>query len=456
MLANIKLSGGLMTERFNLVRQFAILSFVCIAAITLVSSFLLSRFLTDRILLRDATVSMEFIGSIVEAEGTWSYFENRQPNSNSPELESFFNHIAHLPDVVRANVYGADRVVLWSSDVGLIGKKFAGNEELEEALRGELDYETGIVGATDKAEHETLQQGLRFVEIYSPIWNSNQSSVVGVVEVYKLPRALNQTIVDGQRLVWASAIIGGVILFSSLFWIVRRANQTMGAQQRSLIESEALATIGETAAAVAHSMRNPLASIRASAELTLSDDLDGARESAGDIIGETDRLDQWARDLLHFSRLDAGHLELVDMNDAIRSVLNKREAGAQRKNPEIRQELMAALPPIRANIAPISQALDSIITNAVDAVDDDGVVSLKTSLDNAASNVVIAISDNGPGLSKAMTGEVFRPFFTTKGTGTGLGLPLSRRLIRRYGGTLTLESVEGRGTTVTIRLPAAG
>jgi len=443
-----------MRTNFNLVRQFAVLSFVCIALITVVSTIVVSQFLTDKVLQRDATVSKEFIQSIVDAEGTWHLFAQEPGDTPSPELVSFSNHLAKLPDVLRANLYRVDRFVLWSSDPSLIGQLYQDNNELDRALAGRISYETGIEGKTHKQEHTNLKQGLRFVEAYLPIWNSDKSAVVGAVELYKVPTALNRTIIEGEWLVWTSAILGGIVLFAGLFWIVQRASRTMEEQQRRLIESEALTMVGETASAVAHSMRNPLAAIRASAELTLSDDLEGARESARDIIHEADRLDQWARDLLHFSNLDAGHLERIDINDVITAVLDEQDANNQRKIIEIQREFARPLPRIHANAAPIEQVLTNLVTNAVEAVGDKGVVRVKTSLDTNKRKVILTIADNGPGLSTEMTEKVFRPFFTTKSTGTGLGLPLSRRLIEGYGGTLALESAAGRGTTVTVSLPA--
>jgi hypothetical protein len=137
---------GTVRTNFNLVRQFAVLSFVCIALITVASTIVISRFLTDRILQRDATVSSEFVQSIVNAEGTWHLFTQKHEDEPSPELVSFSNHLAKLPDVLRANLFRADRFVLWSSDPTLIGRRYHDNDELDRALAGQISYETGIEG----------------------------------------------------------------------------------------------------------------------------------------------------------------------------------------------------------------------------------------------------------------------------------------------------------------------
>ena len=141
---------------FNLTRQFALLSFITILLIGAVSAYLLSRLFTEKILTRDATVSQEFIDSIVAADGTWRFFADTQNPDSLTGLQEFFDHVAHMPDVVRANVYGLDQSVLWSSEFEIIGQRFPDNEELEATLLGKVIFESGIIGETEKQEHQNL------------------------------------------------------------------------------------------------------------------------------------------------------------------------------------------------------------------------------------------------------------------------------------------------------------
>ena len=449
-----------MKNRFNLTRQFALLSFTCILLISLVSGFLLSRLLTDKLLTQEAELTQDFIENFVEAEETWRHFGSASSDASRPALEYFFKHVARMPNVVRANVYGADRSMLWSSDASLIGARFNDNDELEASLRGELTFDSGILGDTDKAEHRDFdpsQIGLRFVETYVPIWNAERDAVVGAVELYKLPLALHRAIVEGQRLVWLSALGAGALLFAVLFQIVKRAGRIMNEQHQRLVESERLSMVGETASAVAHAMRNPLASIRACAELTLTDDLDGARESANDIISEADRLERWARELLEFSRADDGATVGVDINALVADVLGSHEADLRRGSVTLRFDAAPQRLTVRANPAPLSQVIGNLVMNAIEAMPDGGTLTVVTALEPGSKGpVVVRVRDSGPGLSSAMKGRLFRPFATTKPNGTGLGLALSQRLVRRYGGTLSLDSEPGQGVTATVRLPQFG
>jgi two-component system, NtrC family, sensor histidine kinase HydH len=443
--------------KFDFVRWFALLSLLCIASITAASAYIQSRSLTDQILLRDATVTKDFIDSIVAAEDTSSYFLLHDKNRPNPQLESFFNHISNMPDVIGANVYDSKGRVLWSVYTAMEGRTYGENDELREALAGRLVYETGIVGTTGKDEQAVLSgthTGERFVETYVPIWRPNQAAVVGAVEIYKVPRGLEQSLRDGLLPLWITSAAGGLLLFASLFWIVRRANRVMTGQHQRLTEMEALAMIGETAAAVTHSIRNPLASIRASAELALTDDIEGARESARDIIAEADRLNRWTRDLLVFSRADKFVQEPVDINECIGAVLAEHGQGVAGSKIDIQLRLRDGLPKVIGLKTSLKQIFASLIANAVTAMPDGGRLRIESAPGKSRGRVQVTISDSGPGLSPDLIQKALKPFYSTKPGGTGLGLPLSRQIMQRFGGELILSGGKP-GLTVTLLFVAA-
>ena len=446
-----------MKHTFRLTRQFALLSFVTILFIGLVSAYTLSRLLTNEILTRDAIVSGDFVNSIVTADRSWRYFNDVDNPAGKAVLREFYDHVTHLPDALRFNVYGKDQRVIWSSDNELIGKKFDDNDELEEALEGRLVFESGTIGERVKKEHVDLGSdlvGMHFIETYIPIWNPDHDDVVAVVELYKRPLSLHKAIVKGESIIWIGSLLGGMLLFVALYWIVRRADLVMASQQQRLIEAESLSMIGETASAVAHSMRNPLASIRACAELTLTDDLEGAKESARDIINEADRLDRWARELLQFSATHQDELETIDIDALIGKTLDAHREDLARASIELKLYLSGIHPMLRANEAPLAQVVENLVVNAIEAIGHDGTLTVASAVEHKPPFVRITITDTGPGLSDEIKDRLFRPFATTKPSGTGLGLALARRLVEHYGGTLDLHSDPGQGVTATIRLPA--
>jgi len=105
-----------MQKSFNLLRSFSLLSFIFVALIGALVALVLSRYMSTHMVWHDAKVSQEFIESIVLAEGTWSYFIDREGGEAKTILDSFFNHIVHLPNVIRGNVYAADRTLFCSSN----------------------------------------------------------------------------------------------------------------------------------------------------------------------------------------------------------------------------------------------------------------------------------------------------------------------------------------------------
>ncbi len=451
-----------MQKHFDLQKWFSFLSLFCISAIGVALATVVSNFLTKNMIQRDAIVSKEFIESIIEAENTWSYFKEPYAPEASPILESFFNHLAHLPDVVRANVYAQDRTVIWSSNKEFIGKKLGANPELEETFAGELIVEIGVVGSDEKPEHASFGpelMGKEIIEAYLPITDSRNNAIVGVVELYKSPAALFAAIEEGKHLVWIATSAGGVLLYGALFWIVRRANTVIHGQQEKLIYSETMAAIGEMASAVVHGIRNPLAAIRSSAEISLEEHSESARESLADIIVESDRMDRWLRELLLYSRASctpaALGQEVSNIGNVCKEHLEDFTNALEERGINVVDDIQEPLPRVVGSAIALGQVLSTLLSNAFDAMPDEGDLKVVVRLENSGRAVMVQISDSGPGLSETALINIFRPTFSTKQKGLGLGLALSKRIVNRYGGSLRIESSEGKGTIATMRLPTA-
>lgn len=443
---------GVLARPFNLSRWFAAVGLVSIASLSLASAVLLSRFLTEQMLRQEAVLTMEFIHSVVLAENATGFF--RDPQAGAADLESTFNHVASMPDVLRTSAHDAERRVIWSNDREIIGRRFTDNPELEEALDGRLVvHGDRLVGRGVKAEHATLDEHVGyFVEIYFPVRDTT-GEIVGAVELYKTPRALFAAIQAGERAVWLGAAAGGAFLYLALFWLIRRADRLIQAQQERLIESETLAAVGEVGSAVAHGIRNPLAAIRSSAELALETEDTAAREAAGDIIAEVDRLGSWVRDLLSYSRPVAGMDTDVDLAAIVRDSVGSFDRETARGVTTVTQ-LQPELPAVRGDPLLLGQVIGSLLANAYEALPSGGRVTVRAQ--RADANVVLEVSDDGPGMNEQQIDRVFRPFYTTKPKGLGVGLPLAKRIVERFGGAIEVRSSPGHGTTVALRLPATG
>lgn len=440
---------------FNLLRWFGLLSLLSIFLITAISAFFLSRFLTRNMLRRDAIVTMEFVQTIAQAENTRGYFETDDPGKAKAFFEAFFERIATMPEVVRANVYSSDGSVLWSDDDRFIGHRFNPNPQLETALSGELAVTSGTSGKPLKPEHVFDKPVPFFSEMYIPIWDVGERRVVGVVEVYKVPLTLFDAIQEGNRLVWTSAGLGGLFLYASLFWIVRRAARLIRHQQNQLVESETMAAVGEMASAVAHGIRNPLASIRSSAEVALEEN-PSFRATAEEVIHETERIDNWIRELLAYSKPPSGTPAPIRINDLIRSTLDSLDREMKKRNVKPKLALEPSSPSVNADDALLRHVLISLIANALDAMPAGGELTVTSKIEKRAGRVEILIRDTGSGIPKEQMSKVFKPFYTTKPKGMGVGLSIAKQIIERHGGTLRLDSEKGLGTTVSLHIPIAG
>lgn len=227
-----------------------------------------------------------------------------------------------------------------------------------------------------------------------------------------------------------------------------------------LIQSEKLASIGQMAAAVAHGLRNPLASLRAAAQLARHRvDAPAAREQLNAIVEQVDRLDLRITHLLAFSRPTPFH----PLRESVRQLVEGALGGVSQLLRERRVELAVSFPPtlpdVRADPMRLEQTLTEIVSNALDAMPDGGQLSIdgrRESNDTGTDGVTVAITDSGKGIPPEVLANVCEPFFTTRAEGTGLGLAIAKRYVEETGGRLSISSVVGQGTTVRIWLPSAG
>ena len=230
--------------------------------------------------------------------------------------------------------------------------------------------------------------------------------------------------------------------------------------QAQLLQSEKLASIGEMSAAVAHGLRNPLASLRAAAQLVRRHpDSPSAQEHLDAIVGEVDRLDRRISHLLSFSRPAPFHPMPESVAHLIDEMLPAFAAPIRERGVELRLSVPPDLPAVRVDPVQLEQALMEVVSNALDAMSQGGQLSIEAHADNGASGrgeVTVAVNDTGGGIPPQVISSVTEPFFTTRAEGTGLGLAIAKRYIEQNGGRLEIESRVAVGTTVRVRLPAAG
>jgi signal transduction histidine kinase len=228
--------------------------------------------------------------------------------------------------------------------------------------------------------------------------------------------------------------------------------------QAQLVQSEKLASIGEMAAAVAHGLRNPLASLRAAAQLVRRHPgAPSAGEHLDAIVEEVDRLDRRISHLLSFSRPAPYHPLAERVERLVENLLPAVAEPMRERGIDLRLELPRDLPAVRVDPMQLEQALLELVSNALDAMPDGGRLRIGAESRNGGApggEVVIEIADTGPGIPAQVLPSVCEPFFTTRQEGTGLGLAIAKRYVEQNGGRLEIESSPGSGTRVRVRLPA--
>lgn len=442
---------------FSLSRWFAVVSLLAIGAIFSAAGTLLSWFMTDRLLIQEAELTQEFVQNLFLVEKSLHDYLSDPAAGVQPATEKAFRHVAAMPNVMRANIYGLNRRVAWSSDAHLIGRDFGPNAELERALGGVATVELAGESRPEHGKDEHRVQGQlenRFVEIYVPVRDPATGRVLGVIEFYKNPRSLLASIQRLQTYVLIGAALSGVTLFLALFGLVRRADHLIGTQQRQIVENETLAVIGEMSSAVAHGIRNPLASIRSCAELIPLSTAQEVQQAARDIVAQSDRLETWVRDLLSYTRPLTEMASAVALKPLVEQCVADFAREAQRRNLSLLATAMDDLPAAQGDAMLFTQVLRSLIANALEASAPGGEVVVRGE-SVPGTTVTVSVQDQGVGMTEAELERAGKPFHTTKPRGLGVGLALARRVVERYGGRLVIESSTGQGTVVRLVLKVA-
>jgi two-component system NtrC family sensor kinase len=241
---------------------------------------------------------------------------------------------------------------------------------------------------------------------------------------------------------------------------VRQRTDELVAMQARVAQSERLASLGMLAAGVAHEINNPLGGILALTALTLEDlpAGDPNRENLEEVRKQSERCRDIVRGLLEFSRQTAVNTEMVDINRILQEMLALVGKQAMFFNITVVKEWDPDLPPVMADRSQLQQVFMNILMNGVQAMEEKGTVTIVTRRAPADGHVEVVISDSGCGIPPDVIDRIFDPFFTTKasGKGTGLGLSIAYGIVTEHRGTISVASEVGKGTTFTVRLPAAG
>jgi signal transduction histidine kinase len=461
-----------------LTRQFAFLSFLVIGLIAVALSAVVSYALRRDLLDREWGTTADYIRTGILQNLSPKDFLQPDTEASREHFEAMGAQAVQMPEIVRVKLYDAAMRVVWSDELRLIGQRFADNPHLVLALSGQ----TVVNLQAGQRKEENRYEGnefARLVEVYVPVVFPGTSQIVGVVETYKVPNQVFASIRKGQKTVVGATSVGGILLYLSLFWIVRRAarrideqhrsienrgmelaraNEELTAIQSQLLEAERLAAIGEVVTAIAHGIRNPLANIRAAAQVAGLGSPTGpsapTTRHLASIMAEVDRLEVRLKELLQFVRPAPPPNTPVDLNAIVREALQMVAGRIAAARVQLTLSLTSGLPPVNGNSMLLEQVVLSLLANAVEAVPTGGgAIHVTTGMEPGSRAVFLEVRDSGAGIPPGETANLFKPFYTTKAQGTGLGLAIARKFTEAHLGTIAVSSRPGEGATFHVTLP---
>lgn len=296
------------------------------------------------------------------------------------------------------------------------------------------------------------------------------SIVLGILLVYIL---INRVLDPIRQLAQGGTDTGGtavretdeiMALSRRVYSLMEDVDQTQTQLQLSrehLVQSEKLAMVGKLAAGVAHSIRNPLTSVKMRLfSMQRSLDLSATQKEDFDVISEEIRhIDAIVRNFLEFSRPPKLKIQKVSPSDVVDMAIQLLRHRIESYGVGVELYRQRRLPEIEADPEQLKEVLVNLMVNACEAMPDGGQIVIREEegvTKPLGRVVVIRVSDNGPGIPETIRDKVFQPFFSTKEEGTGLGLSIATRIIEEHRGCLHVKSRESRGTTFTITLPCKG
>jgi nitrogen fixation/metabolism regulation signal transduction histidine kinase len=242
---------------------------------------------------------------------------------------------------------------------------------------------------------------------------------------------------------------GGVVVFDDI---------------TNLLQAQRIAAWGEVARRLAHEIKNPLTPIQLSAERVQhklaeklsKEDAQVLKRSTDTIVNQVEALKKMVNEFSEYARAPELEFHLLDLNALVREVLALYEAGADMSGvpqPHIQLVLAAGLPLVRGDSARLRQVIHNLLQNAQDTLAgaSDPTITVRTEM--VPRGVRFSVRDNGGGFPEQVKARVFEPYVTTKSKGTGLGLPIVKKIVEEHSGTIKIENIQPRGACITITLP---
>ena len=311
-------------------------------------------------------------------------------------------------------------------------------------------------------------------ELAATMLQSDRDSLIGAAlpqfrRIFKLLKKSNSPIVLSELTFETGSGLGLMVEVSARFMdfegqkliqAIARDVSEQHALTDKLVQADKLVLLGQLSAGVAHEIRNPLAAVNLNLQL-LKRKFPGECPESNYIntaIQGVDRISRIVEVTLNFSRQALPDIKTLSLNSLLTNSLELVGSVLKRKDITVELKFTDNLPEVAADAKQLQQVFINLITNAADAIKATGMILIKTYVEkpqrkNEGKYVVASIADTGTGIQPEDLPKIFNPFFTRKADGTGLGLPITQRIMHQHNGVIDVESRVGEGTTFYVKLP---
>lgn len=451
-------------------RLFAAISFLMIIAMVVGTGLIQAPFFRQSIIDREAAIVQDLVYALtVDQDVSASDMHNYTDGQARLRFERAFKTLANLPDTARIKVFNRDGTIIWSDDLGLVGTRLTGHpDRLAHAMQGKVQ---AVFNAANN-KFDTSKQGQHSegtIECYVPIFSHTtaqaETQVTGVLSLYRNPHDLNQTIQRGLYLLWAAIGGGGLILFLVLykvFSVVYRRQQVaeselskLTSEHERVVQIEKMSAMGELVGEIAHQLNNPLVGVINLSQLAEREINDPQR--VAELLTEVRKAGTECRDIvqriLRINQISRSTLLATNIKDLVQDTITFCHQSIDLRHAV---DFVAPEQPVMLNVDAVlmRQALFNLIHNAILSAPGSPVqVALALTERANVAGILLSVTDKGPGFSSETAAKLFRPFFTTRSNGTGLGLSVAQHIAMKHGGVVLAENLPEGGARFSIWLP---
>jgi signal transduction histidine kinase len=380
-------------------------------------------------------------------------------------MDRIVKNTIHSFNIDLVNIYETGSpVIAYSTDPNLIGKQVKESAGYRKAVAGEDS--SGLVSEGDAlwglgierlGDEKKLRTYIPFLGI-APY--TGQKFVIGVFELIQDLTQEYRSIVKLQYVIFGLSILIMGLIFVALLLIVHKAEgiiEQRAKEQRELESqlnhAERLAALGQMVAGVSHEVRNPLGIIRSTAELMggMPDATETQQKLSGVIIQESSRLNNIVTEFLDFARPQKPNFQECYLEDIIQKNLQFLQPEFEKENITVHDNLNGRSFKLSADPQMLYRAFLNLFINGIQAMENGGRINVEVGEEK--DHFVVGIEDTGSGISEENLKKIFDPFFSTKDKGSGLGISIVRNIVEGHKGSIWIESKDGAGTKVFMRLP---